>query len=143
MRAHCEIGYRMLAHLQFLAKALPVVRHHHERYDGAGYPDGLAGAQIPLLARVFAVADTFDAMTSDRPYRAACSPSTALEEVRRCSGTQFDPLIVDAFCRVPLAELERVAGSRAPQPETGTREVAMGSEAPQSPRHVAVLGADA
>ena len=76
---------------------LGVVRHHHERWDGAGYPDGLSGEQIPVAARIFAVADTLDAMTSDRPYRSALSWPEAVDEIVAQSGRQFDPRIVDAF----------------------------------------------
>jgi hypothetical protein len=94
---HAEIGYRMIAHIPFLGPASLLVRHHHERWDGRGYPDGLAGEAIPLGARIFAVADTFDAMTSDRPYRAALPWETALAELAKCSGTQFDPRVVEVF----------------------------------------------
>jgi HD-GYP domain-containing protein (c-di-GMP phosphodiesterase class II) len=73
------------------------VRHHHERWDGLGYPDGLAAGRIPLAARIFAVADALDAMTSDRPYRRAGSWDAALAEIEVCGGAQFDPKIVDAF----------------------------------------------
>jgi HD-GYP domain-containing protein (c-di-GMP phosphodiesterase class II) len=76
---------------------LGVVRHHHERWDGAGYPDRLGGDEIPLAARIFAVADTLDAMTTDRPYRAALSWSDAVDEIVAQSGRQFDPRVVDAF----------------------------------------------
>jgi HD-GYP domain-containing protein (c-di-GMP phosphodiesterase class II) len=100
MRRHPTIGYRMLEHIGFLRGALPVVLHHHERFDGRGYPDGLAGAAIPLGARIFAVADTFDAMMSDRPYHQACSFAEARAEIERCAGSQFDPEVVAAFLRV-------------------------------------------
>jgi HD-GYP domain-containing protein (c-di-GMP phosphodiesterase class II) len=78
-------------------EALPCVLFHHERWDGAGYPSGRARDDIPLEARILAVADSFDAMTSDRPYRAACPAQAALEELQRCAGTQFDPALVEAF----------------------------------------------
>jgi HD-GYP domain-containing protein (c-di-GMP phosphodiesterase class II) len=80
-----------------LSRVAALVRSSHERWDGAGYPDGLAGEAIPLGARIVAVADAFDAMTSPRPYSTARSPDAALEELRRCAGTQFDPTVVDAF----------------------------------------------
>jgi HD-GYP domain-containing protein (c-di-GMP phosphodiesterase class II) len=83
---------------------IDVVRHHHERWDGACYPDRLAGEQIPLGARIFAVADTLDAMTSSRPYRAALDWSVAVEEIQAQSGRQFDPVVVQAF----LTEQERL-----------------------------------
>jgi HD-GYP domain-containing protein (c-di-GMP phosphodiesterase class II) len=89
------------------------VRSSHERWDGDGYPDGLKGDEIPLGARVVAVCDAFDAMTTDRPYRDTISEAEAIEELRRCAGTQFDPLVVDAFCRVISRErptLEELSG---------------------------------
>ena len=76
------------------------LRHHHERYDGDGYPDKLEGEDIPLGARIIAIADTFDAMTSDRPYRRSCTVEKALDEIQDCSGTQFDPVLVEAFVKV-------------------------------------------
>jgi HD-GYP domain-containing protein (c-di-GMP phosphodiesterase class II) len=76
------------------------VRHHHEWFDGSGYPDGLAGDAIPLPSRILLVTDAYDAMTSDRPYRSAMPKEDAIAELRRCSGTQFDPEIVHAFLRV-------------------------------------------
>jgi HD-GYP domain-containing protein (c-di-GMP phosphodiesterase class II) len=81
-----------------------VIRHHHERFDGSGYPGGLAGADIPLPARIFSIADSFDAMTSDRPYRDALPLDRALDEIRAGAGTQFDPEVVDVF--VDLVEEE-------------------------------------
>ncbi len=109
MRKHPEIGYRMIAHIPFLARAAQIVLHHHETFDGSGYPAGLAGASIPLGARIFTVADTFDAITSDRPYRKGQSVEVALAEIKRCSGTQFDPQVVAAMLAVPREELEAVA----------------------------------
>ena len=87
MRKHPEIGYGMIAHIPFLTDAAQVVLHHHESYDGGGYPSGLAGATIPLGARIFAVADTFDAMTSDRPYRSALPVETAMQELESLQRT--------------------------------------------------------
>ena len=81
------------------AGSVPIVRHHHERWDGGGYPDGLSGENIPRLARVLAVADAYDAMTSDRPYRRAMRVIHAREELERGAGTQFDPAAVEAFMR--------------------------------------------
>ncbi|MBA4383947.1 MAG: hypothetical protein C0410_04370 [Anaerolinea sp.] len=97
MRSHPQTGYEMLKGIPFLCPALDVVLHHHERYDGAGYPSGLAGMDIPLSARIFAIADTFDAMTNDRPYRKAFSRDEAIAEINRCINKQFDPIVVDAF----------------------------------------------
>ena len=107
---HPITGWRILAPIPYLARAREVVRHHHERWDGRGYPDGLAGEEIPLAARVFAVADAFDAMTTDRPYHSAASLAETRAEIRRCAGAQFDPAVVDAFERVPderLLEIRR------------------------------------
>jgi response regulator RpfG family c-di-GMP phosphodiesterase len=100
MKLHPEMGYRMLRHIPFLEPALDIVLSHQERFDGSGYPRGLKGEGIPLGARIFSVVDTFDAMTSDRPYRAAMSIEAACEEIIRCSGTQFDPQVSDAFCAI-------------------------------------------
>ena len=97
MRRHPDIGYEMLRGVRFLAKPSEIVYAHHERFDGKGYPSALAGDDIPLGARVFAVADTFDAMTSDRPYRRALPWETARDEIVRHSGTQFDPQVVQGF----------------------------------------------
>jgi response regulator RpfG family c-di-GMP phosphodiesterase len=97
MRQHPEMGYRMLKHIPFLEPALDIVLYHQERYDGKGYPTGLQGKEIPLGARIFAVVDTFDAMTSDRPYRAALTIQDACEEIKRCTYTQFDPDVSAAF----------------------------------------------
>ncbi len=101
MRRHPELGYRMLRHIRFLEPALDIVLCHQERWDGSGYPRGLRGEQIPLGARIFAVVDTFDAMTSDRPYRAALPIETARDEVRRFSGVQFEPRIAETFLDIP------------------------------------------
>ncbi len=97
MHQHPVWGADMLSHIAFLAEALSLVRHHHETWEGTGYPDGLSGEQIPLLARIFAVADTYDAITSDRPYRKARSPEEALAIIREEAGRQFDPAVVAAF----------------------------------------------
>lgn len=100
MRKHPEMGYRMLQHIPFLRPALEIVLSHQERFDGTGYPQGLRGEAIPLGARIFAVVDTFDAMTSDRPYRAALPIEAARAEVRKFSGIQFDPRVADAFLSI-------------------------------------------
>ena len=94
---HAEIGAKILRHVDFLDEATLIVRHHHERWDGTGYPDGLKGEQIPLAARVFAIADTLDALTTDRPYREAVGFAAAREEIHRGAGTQFDPAVVAAY----------------------------------------------
>ena len=97
IRVHPEAGARMLANVRSVQHALSCVLHHHERWDGAGYPHGLAGEAIPFEARILAVADAYDAMTSDRPYRKARSPEEARAEVERCAGSQFDPQVAGAF----------------------------------------------
>ncbi len=106
MRTHPVLGAQIVAPITFLRDAERLVRHHHERFDGTGYPDGLRGEEIPLAARVFAVADAFDAMTSDRPYRRAMSVERAVGEIVDGAGTQFDPEIVRVF--VDLVEEEPV-----------------------------------
>jgi HD-GYP domain-containing protein (c-di-GMP phosphodiesterase class II) len=100
MQRHPELGAHMLRDVPFLQASLSCVLHHHERYDGRGYPHRLAGEAIPLQARIVAVADTYDAMTSDRPYRKGLPVDTALAEITRCAGSQFDPHVVRAFLRV-------------------------------------------
>ncbi len=104
VKRHPEKGVELLYPIKHLRHILPWIRHHHERWDGKGYPDGLKGQEIPLQARILAVADTFDSMTAERPYRQTPGREKAVEELRRCSGTQFDPDVVDAFLRV-LPEL--------------------------------------
>jgi putative nucleotidyltransferase with HDIG domain len=114
MRRHVTIGAEILAPIPSYAGALPVVRHHHERWDGAGYPDGLRGEAIPLLARVLAVVDTYDALTSDRPYRSGLAPAEAVARIREAVEAQFDPAVTGAF----LDEMARrgvvTAGERPP-----------------------------
>jgi putative nucleotidyltransferase with HDIG domain len=97
MREHCYRGYKMLTRIPFLSEAAEIVYAHQEKYDGTGYPRGLKGEQIPLGARIFSVADTLDAITSDRAYRKAQPLSAARQEIERCSGTQFDPQVVKIF----------------------------------------------
>ena len=101
MREHAQLGYQMLRKIPFLHEAADIVYSHQERFDGSGYPRGLKGDQIPIGARIFAVADTFDAITSDRPYRAAQSISSARREIKKHSGYQFDPEVVDTFISIP------------------------------------------
>jgi putative nucleotidyltransferase with HDIG domain len=101
MREHCARGYNMLRKIPFLAESAEIVFSHQEHFDGSGYPNGLRGAEIPIGARIFAVADTLDAITSDRPYRKARSFDTARAEILRCSGSQFDPAVVEVFLKVP------------------------------------------
>ena len=101
MRQHVRIGYDMVSGISFLSGAAEILLAHQECYNGKGYPRGLAGDQIPKGARIFAVADTLDAMTSDRPYRKALSFQDARDEIVRCSGSQFDPDVVQAFLDIP------------------------------------------
>jgi putative nucleotidyltransferase with HDIG domain len=101
MREHCTRGYHMLRKIPFLAGAAEIVFCHQEHFDGSGYPSGIRGHEIPVGARIFAVADTLDAITSDRPYRRARSFDAAREEILRCSGTQFDPTVVEVFLKIP------------------------------------------
>lgn len=108
MRKHPEIGYGMLKDIDFLRGALPIIRHHHERWDGKGYPDGLAGEAIPLEARLFAIADTFDALTSERPYKVAFSYEAAAAQICAERGSHFDPQAVDAFLSIAPAEWDRM-----------------------------------
>ncbi len=101
MKRHPEMGFRMLQHIRFLEPALDIVMNHQERFDGTGYPRGLKGEDIPLGARIFAVVDTFDAMTSDRPYRKALTIDDARNEIEEWSGRQFDPSVAAAFLSLP------------------------------------------
>jgi putative nucleotidyltransferase with HDIG domain len=98
MKQHAPKGAEILEGIDGFEEVAHIVRHHHERYDGTGYPEGLANEQIPLLSRMMTVCDSYDAMTSERIYRKACSPTEALLEIERCSGTQFDPEIARKFC---------------------------------------------
>jgi HD-GYP domain-containing protein (c-di-GMP phosphodiesterase class II) len=99
MKQHTLMGAEIIAHIKQLHEIIPGLKYHHEKIDGKGYPEGLVEENIPLIAKIVAVADTFDAMTSDRPYRKALSTEEAFEELRRCSGTQFDKALVDAFIK--------------------------------------------
>jgi len=108
MREHCLRGYQMVCKIPFLADAAEIVYAHQERWDGTGYPRGLKGEEIPLGARIFSIADTLDAITSDRPYRAAQSYQAAREEIELWSGRQFDPVIVRVFLAMPQSIWERV-----------------------------------
>jgi HD-GYP domain-containing protein (c-di-GMP phosphodiesterase class II) len=103
MERHTLIGERIIAGAPGLAPVAAMVRSSHERWDGRGYPDRLAGQEIPLGARIVAVCDAYDAMTKDRSYRDGMAPGRALRELRRCAGTQFDPAVVDAFERAVQA----------------------------------------
>lgn len=108
MRTHPVVGRRLIERIPFLRGAVPIVHHHHEKWDGTGYPLGLRGAAIPLGARIFAVADALDAMTVDRPYSKAISYEQARNEIQRCAGTHFDPHVVTTFLSIPEAILQEI-----------------------------------
>jgi putative two-component system response regulator len=116
VRAHPVIGERILAPIIHNRDVLAAIRHHHERFDGAGYPDGLRGTDIPLLARIITIADCFDALTTFRAYRASLSPDAALDSLRRDAGTHFDPALVPVFaemvCRGPAAAFGLLSSMR-------------------------------
>lgn len=112
MRRHPEVGHAILSEIGFLKDPAKLILTHHERFDGAGYPKGLKGEQIPISSRIFALVDTLDAMTSNRPYRKALPLEAVTAEVQRCTGTQFDPDIVDLFLSITRAEWEDCAGAR-------------------------------
>jgi putative nucleotidyltransferase with HDIG domain len=101
MRTHTELGYQMIRKIPYLQEPAEIVYSHQEHFDGSGYPRGLRGEEIHIGARIFAVADTFDAITSNRPYRKANTMEAARKEILRCAGTQFDPSIVDVFVATP------------------------------------------
>jgi putative nucleotidyltransferase with HDIG domain len=100
IKEHPQLGVEILRHVIDLINCLPAILHHHEHYDGTGYPFGLQGNNIPLEARLLAIADAYDAMTSLRPYRKRLLPQEALNELKRCAGTQFDPEMVEKFCEL-------------------------------------------
>ncbi len=108
MKKHVVIGYQILKGINFLRPALPLVLHHHEWWNGKGYPMGLREEEIPVEARIFSIVDAFDAMTSDRPYRKAMSYSKAISEIKRMRGIQFDPNVVDTFLSISFEELHKI-----------------------------------
>lgn len=118
IKLHPEIGHRILKGVTLLEHTLPGVLHHHERFDGKGYPHRLAGENIPLQARIIGIADTFDAMSSSRSYRPAMPREKVLAEIARCAGSQFDPAVVEAFKRIDLGEYDRLMARQAASAET-------------------------
>ena len=114
MRAHPTIGASLLGNVPMLDRIRPIVVAHHENFDGTGYPAGLKGSEIPLAAQIISVADSYDAMTSERPYRIALRPKQALRELRANAGTQFNPVVVEAFIQVVIEERRRAARGKAP-----------------------------
>ncbi len=138
MRQHPELGYRLLSKMPYLREASLIVHQHQERWDGKGYPNGLSGENTVLGARVFCIADTMDAITSDRPYRKGRPLKVAKEEIARCSGTQFDPALVDAYLQIPDDEWveihKQVEGLEAAELERwGGRTLAGPGKSPPSP----------
>ncbi|CAM3951825.1 HD domain-containing phosphohydrolase [Alicyclobacillus pomorum] len=113
MKSHVELGENMAKSIPSLAPCLPIIRHHHERFDGTGYPDGLKGEEIPLEARILTIADSFDAMTTSRPYQRKRTMEEAFEELRACAGRQFDPDLVE-----PFIEVVRETGLISPDEES-------------------------
>lgn len=109
VKKHTILGQTMIKNIDFLSRASEVVLYHHEKFEGTGYPIGLKGEEIPLFARIFAVADAFDAMAYDRPYRKALPFKKVIKELKKCSGSHFDPDVVETFLAVPVCELR--AGS--------------------------------
>ena len=107
MRKHPAVGYQIVKDVPFLEGAAEIILSHHEHFDGTGYPRGFRGEEISLVARIFAVVDAYDAITSDRPYRKAMPHQYALEEISRHAGSQFDPQVVEAFLRVGVSDLIR------------------------------------
>jgi HD-GYP domain-containing protein (c-di-GMP phosphodiesterase class II) len=100
MQTHPTLAYKLLSPIRYLQSAIDIPYCHHEKWDGSGYPRGLKGEQIPLVGRIFAVVDVWDAITSDRPYRAAWTREKALEHIRAASGTHYDPQVVDKFMQI-------------------------------------------
>lgn len=124
MRTHVEIGFRMVNSIPMLRPAAEIILTHHEAFDGSGYPRGLKFSDIPLGSRIFAIADTVDAITSDRPYRKGRPFAAAREEILRCSGTQFDPAIVAVFLELPEATFARTVDVFADLGSHGTQGLA-------------------
>jgi len=127
IQKHPEIGYQIVRDIPFLQGAGDIILHHHERFDGGGYPRGLMGEEIPLGARIFAVVDAYDAMTSDRSHRRAGSHASALREIKRNSGTQFDPQVVEAFLATNIKDLVRDETSAKDNGEPAPELVSAGS----------------
>jgi HD-GYP domain-containing protein (c-di-GMP phosphodiesterase class II) len=113
MKAHPVIGASLLGNVPMLERIRPIVLAHHENFDGTGYPHGLKGSEIPLAAQIISVADAYDAMTSERPYRICLRPKQALRELRANASTQFNPVVVEAFIQVCIEERRQVARGKA------------------------------
>jgi putative nucleotidyltransferase with HDIG domain len=119
MKQHVLFGHRLLEPLQTLSEVRAMVLHHHEMYDGSGYPEGRAGEEIPLGARIIAIADAYDTINSDRTYKKARSAQAALAEIERCAGAQFDPQLVRIFA-VCIREFAKAPDAAAAVPASGT-----------------------
>lgn len=131
IKLHPAIGHNILKGIPLLADVIPAVLHHHERIDGRGYPAGLRGEQIPLYARILSVADTFDAMSSDRSYRPAMPREKVLAELQRSAGTQLDPALVEAFLKIDLSVYDQMVERHA-KDETGTAAAVLASSDTQT-----------
>jgi putative nucleotidyltransferase with HDIG domain len=130
MEQHSVIGERILAKVEAYAEIATAVRHHHERIDGLGYPDRIAGETIPVISRIVCVADAYNAMTSDRPYRDAMSTEVARSRLRQAAGSQFDPVIVDAFDAILASSSEQYAtGTRAEASDQALRHSELQADA--------------
>jgi putative nucleotidyltransferase with HDIG domain len=127
IQKHPEMAYQIVRDIPFLQRAGEIVLHHHERFDGGGYPHGLMGEEIPLGARIFAVVDAYDAMTSERPYRRAGSHAFAVREIKRNANTQFDPQVIEAFLEANRKGLIR---DRAPGKDNGESEMQLVATGP-------------
>jgi response regulator RpfG family c-di-GMP phosphodiesterase len=143
MRKHPDIGWKMIESIPFLATPATIVLSHQERFDGGGYPRKLRGEEIHIGARIFAVADTLDAMTSDRPYRKATSFENAMAEVQRCAGSQFDPEVVRAFSDIGVDGLRKIRLDMAQARARAPREIATDADAAEEKLDEALRALDA
>jgi response regulator RpfG family c-di-GMP phosphodiesterase len=143
MRKHPDIGWKMIESIPFLATPATIVLSHQERFDGGGYPRKLRGEEIHIGARIFAVADTLDAMTSDRPYRKATSFENAMAEVQRCAGSQFDPEVVRAFTDIGVDGLRKIRLDMAQARARAPREIATDADAAEEKLDEALRALDA
>ena len=127
IKAHVLTGEGIIKPIRYLHFALPLVRHHHEHYDGTGYPDGLKGEEIPLGARIIGAADAFDAMTTQRPYNKPLSYTEALANCTSEAGKHFDPKVIDALARFINKTMSKSAGARVGDQREGSLEVRLGA----------------
>ena len=130
MRKHPQVGFRILSGINFLQDAAKIVLHHQERYDGTGYPAGLRGDSIVLGARIFAVADTLDCVTSARPFQSATTFEEAREIIVAAKGKQFDPIVVNTFAEIPVPEWKQIRHELSSRTDHGNfgRDFVMGFE---------------